>query len=126
MLSSESIFYVILIIVSIEASRCWLGVFEVFTLQSVHNLVVWLGLEICLSDDNFFESGLLLSSILDSGTDVRAIALLPHDPPTILTFWLLRFRLKLHAAGNSALAHALHHAVQADASQEGSNDQARQ
>ena len=122
MFLSKSIFNVLVVIVRVEAPRCWFGIFKALTLLSVHNLVVRQGLQRCLCGGDSATIGPLTGALL--GADVLAAALLSDDPPVIMSR-LLRVTLELHAAGNSpALACALHNAVEAHASQEGAEDQA--
>ena len=112
-----------MVVVSVEAPRCWFGVVKALALLSVHNLVVWQGLQRCLCGGDSATIGPLTGAL--RGTDVVAAALLSDDPPVILSR-LLRVALELQAAGNSpGLACALHNAVEAHASQEGADDQAR-
>ena len=79
MLESESIFDV-LVVIALEAPRCWFDVVEVVTLLSVHDLVVREGLQrrVAGGDSTAID---LLSSVHNH---VIGTALLSHDPPIIL------------------------------------------
>ena len=112
-----------MVVVSVEAPRCWFGIFEALTLLSVHNLVVWQGLQRCLRGGDPATIGPLTGAL--GGSDVVAAALLSDDPPVILSR-LSRVALELQAARNPpGLACAFHNAVEAHASQKGADDQAR-